>query len=74
MVKFVQIASLLGLTPLAVAAPAPANDVAATFSFEQWAIDMSTNPTGNHLSVEEVIAIANNRTSTGELASNKALR
>lgn len=72
MIEFVvQIAGLLVLTiPLAVAAPSPsaAEDVTITFSFEQWAIDKSLDPTGkHHLSVEEVIAIANNRTfSSGE--------
>ncbi|KAK4209479.1 hypothetical protein QBC37DRAFT_404261 [Rhypophila decipiens] len=63
--------NLLALSPLTLAAPAPARDVAATFSFEQWAIDKSTNPTGNHLSVEEVIAIANNQTSTSPLPLGK---
>ncbi|KAM7202641.1 hypothetical protein V8F20_004430 [Naviculisporaceae sp. PSN 640] len=71
MVKLVQIASFLALAPLALAAPAPAENVAAAFSFEQWAIDKSTNPTGNHLSVEEVIAIAENRTSADPLPLSK---
>lgn len=73
MVNFMRAASLLAISSLVAAAPTVmdtgievrAADVAVPFSFEKWAEDIIANPSGNHPSPEEAIALAFNQTSTG---------
>lgn len=74
MVNIIRASGLLALIPFIAAAPTSVGaslDVRADsqntelFSFEKWAEEKIANPSGNHLSPDEAVALAFNQTSTG---------